>query len=164
MDVRRLRIGEWAMAVSGLALVVSLFLTWYHVGVAGASPDSLSGWSAFSVTDVLLALVGLTALGTVVVVARSPTAAPGIAYEALVLLVSLVALVLGVVRLLDPPGAYLDARGGAWLGVVALLALVASCLVAMRDERLSPDERPTDTTGVPIPARVEVETLPAPRP
>jgi hypothetical protein len=164
MDVRRLRIGEWAMVVSGLALVVSLFLSWYHVDVAGASPDSLTGWAAFSVTDILLALLGLAAVATAVVVSRSSTAAPGIAYESLVLLVALVGLVLGLVRLLDPPGRYLDARGGAWLGVLALLALVGSCLVAMRDERLSPDERPTDTTGVPIPARVEVETLPAPRP
>jgi hypothetical protein len=164
MDVRRLRIGEWAMVASGLALVVSLFLSWYHVGVAGASPDSLSGWSAFSVTDVLFLLLGLAAMATAVIVAREPTAAPGIAYEALVLLAALVGLVLGLVRLLDPPGPYLDARGGAWLGVVSLIALVGSCLVAMRDERLSPDERPTDTTGVPIPARVEVETLPAPRP
>jgi hypothetical protein len=164
MDVRRLRIGEGAMVVSALALILSLFLTWYHVGVAGASPDSLSGWAAFSITDVLVLLLGLTAMAAAVVVARSPTAAPGIAYEALVLLGSLVGLVLGLVRLIDPPGPYLAARGGAWLGVLALVGLVASCLVAMRDERLSPDERPTDTTGVPIPARVEVETLPAPRP
>jgi hypothetical protein len=164
MDVRRLRIGEWALALSGLALVVSLFLPWYHVGVAGASPDSLSGWSAFSVTDVLFLLLGLAAMAAAVIVAREPTAAPGIAYEALVLLAALVGLVLGLVRLLDPPGPYLDVRGGAWLGLASLVALVVSCLVAMRDERLSPDERPTDTTGVPIPARVEVETLPAPRP
>jgi hypothetical protein len=164
VDVRRLRIGEWAMVACGVALVVSLFLTWYHVGVAGASPDSVSGWSAFSVTDILLALLGVAAVATVMVVARSATAAPGIAYESLVLLGALVGLVLAVVRLLDPPGPYLDARGGAWLGAGAALALVVSTLAAMRDERLSPDERPTDTTGVPIPARVEVETLPAPRP
>lgn len=152
------------MVVSGLAIVVSLFLTWYHVGVAGASPDSVSGWTAFSVTDIVLALLGVAGVATAVVVARSPTAAPGIAYESLVLLAALVGLVLGLVRLLDPPGSYLHARGGAWLGVLALLALVVSTLVAMRDERLSPDGRPTDTTGVPIPARVPVETLPAPRP
>ena len=47
MDLRRLRVGEWLAAVSGLALLASLFLPWY-------GPGSVTGWEALSAIDVLL--------------------------------------------------------------------------------------------------------------
>ena len=42
MDLRRLRAGEILLAVSGLVLLVSLFLPWY--GTAGDA--ELTGWEA----------------------------------------------------------------------------------------------------------------------
>jgi hypothetical protein len=95
------------------------------------------------------------------VIARGQTASLGIAYESLVLLGALVAVVVTVFRLLDPPGDGLTRGVGAWLGLVAVFALTASVLVAMRDERISDPGHPTDPTGVPAPPP-DIETLPAP--
>jgi hypothetical protein len=158
MDLRRLRIGEWAMALTGLLLVLSLFLSWYSDGGADET-----AWQALSVTDVFLALLGVAAVAVVPVVARSPTPSPGIAYEALMLLAALIGLVIVLFRVLDPPGD-LSRELGAWLGLVAVAALLPSVLAAMRDERVSSPDRPTDSTGVPVAVQPEIETLPAPRP
>src|SRR5688572_20013404 len=47
MDLRRLRAGEWIAAVSGAAVLASLFLPWYDDGAA-----DLSGWEALGAIDV----------------------------------------------------------------------------------------------------------------
>ncbi len=159
MDLRRLRIGEWATAAAGLLVLVALFLPWY--GFAGATA---SGWESFSVTDVFLALVAFAAIAVVPVTARAVTASPGIAYESLVLLATLVAFVVTLFRVLDPPGRDLSREVGAYLGLLACAGLIASVLVAMRDERLSKPGQLTDPTGAPVSAAPEIETLPAPRP
>ena len=96
-------------------------------------------------------------------VAVARTAAPGVAYEALVLLGGIVAVVLCVVRLVDVPRDGLSLEAGAWIGLAVAIGLCASCLVAMRDERRSTPDRLTDATGVPVQAAPAPEQLPAPR-
>jgi hypothetical protein len=157
MDLRRLRIGEWLTAASGVVLLIALFLPWYEAGGLSAS-----GWESFSITDLVLAVVALAGIAVAPVTARGQTASLGIAYESLVLLGAAVAVVVTVIRVLDPPVDGLSRGSGAYLGLVSVLALTASVLVAMRDERLSDDPgHPTDPTGVPA-APPEIETLPAP--
>jgi hypothetical protein len=156
MDLRRLRIGEWLVAAAAVVLLVALFLPWYEAGGTGAS-----GWESFSVTDVVLALVALAAVAVIPVTARAETASPGIAYDSLLLLGALVTLVITLFRVLDPPADGVSRGVGAYLGLLAVLGLTASVLVAMRDERLSDPGHPTDPTGVPAPPP-EFETLPAP--
>ncbi len=160
MDLRRLRIGEWLMAATGVALFAVLFLDWY--GPAGGAPG-LSAWEALTVFDLLLALLAVAAVATVPLVAVARTAAPGVAYEALVLLGGIVAVVLCVVRLVDVPRDGLSLEAGAWIGLAVVIGLCASCLVAMRDERRSTPDRLTDATGVPVQAAPAPEQLPAPR-
>lgn len=53
MDLRRVSIGEWVAAGSGVALFVGLFLDWL---------EELSAWKLFTFVHVLLALLGLTAV------------------------------------------------------------------------------------------------------
>ena len=67
-----------------------------------------------------------------------------------------------MVRLIDLPRDGLSLAPGAWIGLGLSLALGASCLVAMRDERRSTPERLTDATGVPVDRAPEPERLPAP--
>ena len=50
------------------------------------------------------------------------------------------------------------------MALAATLGIVIGGLIAMRDERLSPDGRHTDLTGVPVSAQREIETLSAPHP
>lgn len=165
MDLRRLRIGEWAMAAAGLVLLLSLFLPWYEVEALDVmGPSQFSGWQAMTVIDVLLALVAVAALLAVPLVARAPTPSPGIAYEALMLLASIIAVLVCVVRLIDAPDQFLAPRSGAYLGAVAALGLLVATLISMRDERLSASGRLTDSTGVPVSKAPEIETLSAPRP
>ncbi|HYI37742.1 MAG TPA: hypothetical protein VEX39_14100 [Thermoleophilaceae bacterium] len=133
MDVRRLRIGEWLMAVAGVALLAVLV----------ADGD-------VSVTRVVLAALAVAGVAAVPVVAAARTAAPGVAYEALVLLGGLIGIVFCL-------------AGTLWAPLVAVLALCAACLVAMRDERLSRGDRLTDSTGKPVEVAPAPEELPAPR-
>jgi hypothetical protein len=154
VNLRRLRIGEWLMAVAGAALLATLFLDWY-------SP-ALSAWEAFTVIDLLLALLAVAALGTVPLVAGARTAAPGVAYEALVLLGGIVGVLICVLRLVDVPADGLSLASGAWIGLIVSLGLCAACLVAMRDERRSTPDRQTDSTGVPVDAQPEPEHVELP--
>ena len=186
MDLRRLRVGEWITGGFGLLLLVALFLPWYELGegrVVGP-PDALdaraSAWDAFTVLDVLLALGALAAIAVVVVTAVQATPAVPLALQALLTLLATLLLVLLIFRLANPPdvsfleptdapGARsdvldVDRAAGAWLGLVAMLGILAGALIAMRDERRSPEGRYTDLTGVPLAAPREIETRPAPRP
>ena len=165
MDLRRLRAGEWIAAVSGGVLVVSLFLPWYSAD-RGAGTIEFSAWEAFSIVDVLLAASGILAVGLLVLTAIQRTAAVGIAADTLLTIVAGIVAIVAAIRVIDLP-AGLDALGAgravfAWIGLAAAFGVVAGTLIAMRDERLSPPGRYTDTTGVPVEAPPEIETLPAP--
>src|SRR5712691_7237260 len=162
MDLRRLRVGEWVLALSGAALLVSLFLPWYERG-----DSSVSGWEAFTVIDVLLAAVAAFALVAVVAAATEPTTAVAISFESLTVIFGLVASVLALVRVLDVPDLGAPGYGtaaGAYLGLAGSVGLAAGALVAMRDERLSSPGKSTDMTGRPTPPPPEIEAIPPPRP
>ncbi len=159
MDLRRLRAGERIAGVSGVLLFVALFLPWYDA--AGAD---VSAFEAFALFDVLLVAVALLGVSLVVVTASQPSAAAGIALDALVTIIASVVAILLVFRVLNLPG---DLEGAeraafAWAGLAAAWGVFAGALVAMRDERLSKPGRPTDSTGVPVDGQPEIETIPAP--
>jgi CDP-diglyceride synthetase len=181
MDLRRLRKGEWITAISGIALFVSLFLPWWELlegayydrstgssGYAYASVADVSAWEALSVTDVLLALLAVGAVAIWVVTALARNTAPGIAADTLIVPFALVMAVVCLVRVLNLPDAFepasdfVDVAYGAWIGLAATFGVLVGDLIAMRDERLSRDGRPTDQTGVPVAQPLQVEKLPGP--
>ncbi|MBA3299659.1 MAG: hypothetical protein H0U24_06200 [Thermoleophilaceae bacterium] len=174
MDLRRLRAGEWMAAVSGVALVVGLFLPWYEVSVQDHGADAtirLSAWEAYSAVDILLLVLGVLAVGLLVVTAIQRTAAVGIAADAmLTIFAGIVAAVatirvLNLPRSLEPPAGLPIETGRtaiAWLGLLAVYGVLAGAILAMRDERFSRDGELTDGTGVPVEAAPEIELLPAP--
>ena len=159
MDLRRLRAGEWIAGASGVLLLVALFLPWYD-----AAGTDVSAFEAFAVFDVLLVAIALLGVSLVVVTSSQPSAAVGIALDALVTIIAAVVAILLVFRVLNLPG---DLEGAgraafAWVGLAAAWGVFAGSLLAMRDERLSKPGRPTDSTGVPVDAPPEIETIPAP--
>ena len=160
MDLRRLRVGEWITAISGVALLASLFTPWYGTEDAPAT----SGFESLAVLDVVLALVAAAAVALLVVTAAQRLPAVPLTFNTLVCLLGLLAVVLVVIRTLDlPDGA--DAREwGVWLGLAASLGIAVGSLIALRDERLSRPGRPTDLGGAPAPPPSEIETFPAPPP
>jgi hypothetical protein len=159
MDLRRLRAGEWTAGVSGLVLLVSLFLPWY-ADAAG----SRTGWQSLGALDVVLTLVALAALATPVVTATQRVPAIPLALQSLTTLVGLLALALVLIRVANMPDWASEREWGLWVALGATLGIVVGGLIAMRDERLTREDRHTDLTGVPVAAQREIETLPAPHP
>jgi len=135
VDPRRLSAGEWIAAIAGIVLLVSLFLTWYDPGV--------SGWEAYSVTDVVFALAALLALASWAAGAGDRTHPTAVAPLSLTLPVALVATVLVLYRTLNPPGdGEVERALGAWLGLAAVLGVLGGTFRALRDEgpaRRSPE-------------------------
>jgi hypothetical protein len=160
MDLRRLRAGEWAAALCGLVLLVSLWLPWY----SGSSPagSSLSGWESLAALDVLLALMAATAVALLIVTATQSVPAVPIALSVFVTLAGMLGVLLVVIRILSLPEAADGRKWGLWLALASTVGIVAGGLVAMRDERLSGPGRHTDLTGRPAPPPPEIETFPAP--
>jgi heme A synthase len=159
MDLRRLRAGEWIAGISGLVLLMALFLPWYSDG-----DGSRTGWQSLGALDVVLAVVALAALAIPVVTALERAPAVPLAHESLTTLIGFLTVVLVLIRVLNMPDWATERDRGLWVALAATLGIVTGGLIAMRDERLSPDGRHTDLTGVPVPAQREVETLPPPRP
>jgi hypothetical protein len=181
MDLRRLRIGELVAAAGGVLLIVALLVPWFEYDVAtsfGPRPElpSQNAFEALAVADVILLLVGLAAIGLALATAAERTVAVPIAYATLLTLVALVGVIVVVAHLgSSPPPAQpvaAELRGsvetstalGLPLALLGALTVLAGSLLAMRDERLSGPERPTDATGRPVESQPEPERLPAPPP
>jgi hypothetical protein len=128
MNLQRLRIGEWIFGVSGVGLLVSLFLPWWKLdgswidlGPGGPVEGGLSdqsgmngsiavdttwnAWQVFSVADVLLALLGVLAIVVWVVVARWTSPGFGLSAEALLTLLAIVMTVVVTVQVIGTPEA-----------------------------------------------------------
>jgi len=180
MDLRRLRAGEWISAGSGALLALSLFLPWYtlevppHEPVAGrriSGTFTVNAWEAFSVVDVLLLVLAMLAIGLLILTAVQPTAAMGIAADALLTILAGIAAIVAVIRVLDIPSSLeapdrLPIETGraafAWIGLAAVFGVLLGALISMRDERLSKPGKRTDATGVPTGPPPEIQTFPAP--
>ena len=78
MDLRRLRAGEWLAGLSGLVLLVALFLPWYS---DDAGPRT--GWESLGALDVVLAVVALSALAIPLVTALQRVPAVPLAHQSL---------------------------------------------------------------------------------
>ena len=158
----RLRDGEWIAGAGGLGLVVALFLHWYSVplppvgaaGFPGIDALQASGWQAFSVTDVLLALLALVPLALVVLQATRTSPSIPVAFSVFATIAGGLATLLVLYRLVNQPGPneLVDVESGAWLALAAALAITAGGWRSMRVE------------GVPGAAIPPIEEQPAPAP
>jgi hypothetical protein len=147
VNARWLKPGDWLAGLGGLVLLVSLFLTWYSV-----SDRDLTAWQSFAVIDVLLALAALVGIALAVTTAVRRTPAVPVALGVLGAPVGVVATLLVLLRLLDPPGPneLLDLGPGVWLALAGAAAVAAGAWWSLGDER---------NRGVPAPS---VEARPAP--
>ena len=159
MDLRRLRAGEWIAAISGIALLVSLFVPWYGADDARTS----SGFESLAILDVVLALIAAAAVALLLVTATQRLPAVPIAFSVFLCLGGLLGVVLVLIRVLDLPGDASAREWGLWLGLASAIGIVVGSLVAMRDERPSRPGRHTDLSGAPAPPPADIETIPAPR-
>lgn len=160
--MRRLRAGEWIAGAAGVALLVALFLDWYSVPLepvgGGRFPaldaPSANAWEAFSVIDLLLALCALVPLVLVAFQATRVSQSLPVMWSVLTTIAGMIAVLLVLYRLIDQPGPneLVEVEPGAWIGLVAALAVIAGGWISMRTEAVP---------GVPLPP---IEDLPAPAP
>jgi hypothetical protein len=141
--MRRLRAGDLIAGAAGIALLASLFLDWYSGATA---------WQAFSVLDVVLALLALVPCGLVATQATRDSPALPVAFSVFSTLAGLLAALLVLYRIVNQPGPndVVDVHLGAWAGFAAAVILTAGGWRSMRVEAMP---------GVPAPP---VQDLPAP--
>lgn len=140
MDLRRLRAGEWIAAAGGSALIVSLLLPWYE-----GPTETLTGYQALSVIDILLTLIALLGIALAILQVTQDTPAKPVAAGILTVVFGALGVLLVLFRLIDSPSDGLDVRAGAWLGLVAAIALTAGgwrSLAAEYVRGLPPDPEP----------------------
>jgi hypothetical protein len=140
----RLRAGEWLAGLGGLGLLAVLFADWYGVAGRDATTAGGTGWQVFAVLDVLL--VALALLGIAVAVTCATRRSPAVPVAAAVLATGfgIVMTLLVLYRLANQPGPndLVDVRLGAWLGLLATLAVAVGGWRTLADERLEAAEPP----------------------
>jgi hypothetical protein len=144
-----LKPGDWLAGLGGVALLVALFLPWYTVS---EGDGELTGWEAFSVIDILLALTAAVGVALAVLSATRRTPAVPVAFGVIGVPVGALAALIVLIRLVDPPGpnTLLGPGPGAWISLAGALAVAAGSWLSIRDER---------NRGVPA---VPVEARPTP--
>jgi len=140
VDLRRLRAGEWIAVAGGIALIVSLALPWYD-----APTEALTGFEALTIIDVLLTLIALLALALGVLQVTQDAPAKPVGAAVLTVVFGALAVLLVLFRLIDAPADGLEVRAGAWLGLVAAIAITVGgwrSLAAEYVRGLPPDLEP----------------------
>jgi hypothetical protein len=140
VDLRRLRAGEWIAGAGGIGLIVALALPWY-----AAPAETLSGFQALTVIDILLTLVALLALGLGVLQATQDAPAKPVGAGVVTVVFGALAVLLVAFRLIDAPSDGLEVRPGAWLGLATAVAITVGgwrSLAAEYVRGLPPDLEP----------------------
>lgn len=154
----RLRGCDVVAGVAGAVLLASLFLDWYGpevvFGALGRIDFGVSAWEAFSVLDVVLALLALVPFGLVATQATRDSPSIPVLFSVLSTLAGTIATLLILYRLLNQPGPndLVEVEPGAWIGLAAAVALAAAGWRSTRVEAMP---------GMPAPP---VQDLPAPAP
>jgi hypothetical protein len=133
-----MRRAEPVAGLGGILLFVSLFLPWYGLEseIALLSHPGASAWDAFTVIDIVLALLALPAIAVPIVSSMASGPAKSIAVAVIASATGWLAVVLVAIRLVNPPGPneLIEPRYGAWLALIgAVIAWVGSWL-SLRDE------------------------------
>jgi hypothetical protein len=128
-----LRAGELGGAIGGLGLLVATFLPWYSAG-----GEDVSAWRAFSVTDIVLAAAAVAALSVAICVLFRISVSYPVAGSSVATGFGLVAAVLIVIRLIDPPGGGDPSiEIGAWLGLASAIAVTIGGYMGMQPLKAS---------------------------
>ncbi len=157
--MNRLRPGDVVAGIGGVVLLGSLWLKWYGFDPNGLVPTTINGrpgpplaisrftgagrlvpditaWQAFSVIDILLALLALLAIGVPLTSALARGPAKPIAFAVLSSLGGALAVLLVLFRIVDQPGsnALVAVKAGAWIGLAGALITFAGSWLAMADD------------------------------
>jgi hypothetical protein len=147
LEFSRLRRGELIAGVSGIVLLASvLLLPWYGTSAtAGTIGRSISatGWSSLSILRWLILLASLA--GIALALAQAAVRAPAVPVTLSVVTSALgvptaIAVIYRVLINVPGPDNLIGQRFGAFLGLVAALALPYGALTSLREEGIAPDD------------------------
>jgi hypothetical protein len=123
-----LRLGESVGALGGLGLLVAGFLPWYSVG-----GENATAWQAFSITDIVLAAAAVVGLSVTICVLFGISVSYPVAGSSVAAGFGFVAVVLIVIRLINPPGSGdPSVEIGAWIGLVSAVAVTVGGYMGMQ--------------------------------
>ena len=123
-----MRSGELVEAIGGLGLLVAGFLPWYSAGGLDAT-----AWQAFSVTDLILAATAVIGMSVGACVLFGISVSYPVAGSSVATGFGAVAVVLIVIRVIDPPGAAEPSvEIGAWIGLVSAIAITIGGYMGMQ--------------------------------
>jgi len=142
-DTNRLSVGEMIAGISGVVLLISMFLKWYSVSVSGGGGilgntsfgvGSANAWESFGIIDLILFLCAIAAIANAILRAMArdvdlpwPTATIVAAAGALAFLLILFRLLVDPVDVGDVPGT-VDVDVGRGLGL--FLGLISAAGIA----------------------------------
>jgi hypothetical protein len=158
VELSRLRPGDLLAAAGGVALLVVMFLDWYAAGgttqVGGRLVTvsvGFTAWEAFGITDILLAIAALTAIGLAVLTATRRSPALPVAGSVITSTAGILGVLLVLYRILNQPGPneFIEVKFPAFLGFLCVLAIAAGGWMSMRDEEWAGADLPVDVRPTP---------------
>jgi multidrug transporter EmrE-like cation transporter len=142
MEARTARRGEIIAGVSGVALIIIMFLKWWEIDLGADFPaagfefdldTSFNAWQLSDFNDVIWFITALLAIALGLVALSQASVNLPVALSAVVAGLALLSLVLLVIRLLDPPGEVSRAYG-VWLGLLAIIGILYGAWETMQEE------------------------------
>jgi hypothetical protein len=145
MDLSRLRRGEQIAAISGIALFIFMFFDWFGVKISagGLGTFNVSGggnaWEWFSFIDIILFLTAAAAVTLAVLTATQRTVNLPVAASAITAGLGILAVVLILFRIIDPPGDVpngvdVTRKIGVFLGLIAAGGIAYGGWQSMQDD------------------------------
>jgi hypothetical protein len=143
----RLRLGELAVLLGVVGIVVALSLPWYE-----NAEGHLSAWSTFGFGVILLMFAAAVGLVLVVATVTERSTALPVAAAVWSTLFGIVGIVAAVVRLLERPDHASSLCAGPWVALAGAVLIAAGSWQSMRDERTgrypSASPEPREPPGV----------------
>jgi hypothetical protein len=147
MDVTRLRQGERIAAISGVALILIMFIfDWFSVSV-GPFVVSRNAWGSYGFTDIVMFITALAAIGIAYLSASRQQLNLPVAGSAIVAALGAISVILVLISLISPPDFGASSIGGVtvsktreigvFLGLIATAALTYGAYRAMQEEGTS---------------------------
>jgi hypothetical protein len=149
-DPSRLRKGESIVGAGSLVLLASMFfLPWYGATPSGSPSGippfvtvSLDGWRGLTVVRWVLLVTILAGLALVLLQATRPAPALPITASVLVTFLGGISALLLLYRvLINHPGSQ---KAGAFVGLIATLAIAGGGYASMREEGISARDEPAE--------------------
>ncbi len=154
MDFTRLSQGEKVAGVSGILLILFMFVfKWFGLKFAGgagvfdvAVEGSRNAWGSYGFIDIVLFITALAAIGLALLAASESEMGLPVAASAIVAGLGILSVVLVVISIISPPDFGVDLSGtgvdhtrkiGAFLGLIAAAGVAVGGYMAMQEEGTS---------------------------